>query len=309
MLTIAAAVVVIYFVNAKVYGPEHQVRSYFQALRDGEGERALGLLGARVPEGNPAVLDGEALKASAADLEVLDIAEPASAGDRKADVTVRYSIDGREEQTTFRLQRADRDWLFFDHWTFVPTALPTFTVVSPGQQEATLNGTRVALQDEATTFTAFYPTKLDASFTTEYFAAPSQTGVITSPQDTVQLTLKTAATESLVAAVDAEVREFLDGCTAGQDRLAPAGCPFFHYTDSKMDLPIVWEITAYPQVDIRPVAGDWVLAPLSGRASLSATQTDLFSGVKSALNVEKDFSFAASLRVDGNGVSITPAVD
>ncbi|MCC3265755.1 hypothetical protein [Arthrobacter gengyunqii] len=309
MLTIAAAVVVIYFVNAKVYGPGHQVSSYFQALREGDGERALGLLAAKVPEANAALLDGPALKASAADLEVLEIREPRPAGDDRVDIDVTYALGEEEGQSTFRLTRTEKQWLFFDRWNFVPSVLPTVTVSAPSQQEAVLNGVQVALPEETTTFASFYPARVEASYDSEFFAAPAQSGVLASPQDTASLVLATEATEALTSAVDAKVRDFLAGCTSAQDRLAPPGCPFFHFTDNRVQLPIVWEITEYPEVNIRAVSGNWVLSPLNGKARLTAEQTDLFSGVKSPLEVEKDFSFAAQLSVGSGEVSVSPLID
>lgn len=309
MLTVAAAVVVIYFVNTKSYGPQQQVSSYFSALREGDGERALGLLAAKVPAGNAALLDGEALKASTADLEVLEIGEPSSAGNDRVDIEVRYSLGGEEGRSTFKLDRTGREWLFFDQWSFVPSTLPTLTVVSPSQRVASLNGVAVALPEETTTFTAFYPARAEVSYTSEFFAAPAAAGLLGGPADTVELTLATEATEALRTAVDAEVRTFLAGCTGTQDRLSPTGCPFFHDTDNRVELPIVWEITEYPSVDVRPVSGSWVLSPLTGKARVTATQTDLFSGAKSPLNVEKDFSFAAELSVGGSDVRVSPLVD
>ena len=308
MLTIAAAVVVIYFVNAKVYGPEHQVKNYFSALQEGDGERALGLLAAKVPDANAALLNGEALRASAADLELLEIGDPRDAGGNRMDLEVRYSLGGSEATTTYRLERTGRNWLFFDGWSFVPSSLPTRTVPAANPQEATVNGVQVALPEDTTTFTAFYPGRVEVSYDSKYFAAPAESAVITSPQDTANLVLATEATETLKKEVDADVREFLAGCTSAQDRLAPPGCPFFHYID-RVELPINWEITEYPAVDIRSVSGNWVLAPLNGTVRLTTTQTDLFSGAKSALEIDKDFSFAARLSVGSNGVSVTPLID
>ncbi|WP_146070449.1 hypothetical protein [Arthrobacter sp. 08Y14] len=309
MLTIAAAVVVIYFVNAKVYGPGHQVSSYFDALQEGDGERALGLLAAKVPQSNAALLDGDALRAAAADLELVQIGEPRDAGEDRVDIDVTYAMGAEEAQSTFRLTRTEKHWLFFDQWSFVPSVLPTVTVSAPSQREAVLNGVQVALPEETTTFASFYPTRVEASYESEFFAAPAESGVLTSPRDTVSLVLATEATEALRNAVDAKVRDFLAGCTGAQDRLAPPGCPFFHFTDNRVQPPIVWEITQYPEVNIRSVSGKWVLSPLNGKARLTAEQTDLFSGVKSPLEVEKDFSFAAQLSVGAGEVSVTPLID
>jgi hypothetical protein len=94
MLTVAAAVVVIHFVNAKVYGPGQQISSYFEALQEGDGERALGLLSAKVPQSNAALLDGDALRAAAADLELIQIGEPRDAGDNRVDMDVTYTVTG-----------------------------------------------------------------------------------------------------------------------------------------------------------------------------------------------------------------------
>ena len=309
MLTVAAAVVAIFFVNAKIYGPEHQVSSYLTALKEGDGERALGLLAAKVPNANAALLDDEGLKASTADLEVLEIGEPQDAGANRVDVDVRFSLGGEEETTTYRLERTEKHWLFFDRWSFVPSSLPTLTVTAAGQQQASVNGVPVALPEDTTTFAAFYPARVEVSYTSEFFAAPAQSAFVASPQDTADLVLTTEATEALKEEVDEDVRAFLAGCTSAQDRLAPPGCPFFHFTDNRGQLPIVWEITEYPEVKIRSVSGNWVLSPLNGKARLTATQTDLFSGVKSPLDVEKDFSFAAQLSVGSTEVSVTPLID
>ncbi|WP_461169503.1 hypothetical protein [Arthrobacter sp. Z1-15] len=309
MLTVAAAVVVIFFVNAKIYGPEHQVSSYLTALKEGDGERALGLLAAKVPNANAVLLDDEGLKASTAGLEVLEIGEPRNAGGNRVDLDVRYSLGGEEETSTYRLERTDKHWLFFDRWSFVPSTLPTLTVTAAGQPQASVNGVPVALPEDTTTFAAFYPARVEVSYTSEFFAAAEQTDSITSSQDTADLVLTTEATEALKNEVNEDVRTFLAGCTSAQDRLAPPGCPFFHFTDNRVELPITWEITEYPEVKIRSVSGNWVLSPLNGKARLTATQTDLFSGVKSPLDVEKDFSFAAQLSVGSTEVSVTPLID
>ena len=56
MLTIAAGALAIVLVNAKVYGPQQQVRDYIEALQNGEGGKALGLLRASLTDANPAML-------------------------------------------------------------------------------------------------------------------------------------------------------------------------------------------------------------------------------------------------------------
>ncbi|GAA1909758.1 hypothetical protein GCM10009688_13040 [Arthrobacter gandavensis] len=309
MLSVAAAVVVIWLVNAKVYGPAKQVENYFQALQDGNGALALGILNAEVPQANAALLDSDALRASTEGLEVLGMEEVATSVDGRTNVVVSYRLDGAEQQSTFELEQTGSRWMFFDEWTFRPQSLPTVRVNAPNQNEAQLNGTRVLLPEGTNTFAAFYPSRVAASYTSGYFEAPEQSGVLAAPGESVDLTLRSQATKDLVETVDARVREFLDNCAGEQNRLAPPGCPFYHLTNNRVEPPITWEILEYPTVEISPADGHWVLAPLEGKARVSATQTDLFSGAQSPLVEEKDFTFGARLSVTDTGVSLTAVID
>nr|WP_231704161.1 MULTISPECIES: hypothetical protein [Arthrobacter] len=309
MLTIAAAVVVIWLVNAKVYGPGKQVEDYLQALQDGDGARALGLLNAEVPEANAALLDGEALRASTDGLEVLEITEAGTTVDDRTNVEVTYRLDGIEERSTFELEKTGSRWMFFDQWSFRPDSLPSVRITAANQNEAVLNGTPVVLPEGTNTFAAFYPSRVAASFSSGYFEAPEQSGVLTTASGALDLTLQSQATPELVDAVDARVREFLDNCAGEQNRLAPPGCPFYHLTDNRVEPPITWEIVEYPTVEISPAEGHWGLAPLNGIARVTATQTDLFSGAQSPLVEDKEFSFGARLSVTDGGISLTAVIE
>ena len=309
MLTIAAAVVVIWLVNAKTYGPARQVQNYFQALQDGNGGQALGILNARVPDANAALLDGDPLRASMDGLEVLAMDEVSTSVKGRTDVVVSYRLDGAEQQSTFELEKTGTRWMFFDEWSIRAQELPTVRITAANQNEAVLNGSPVLLPDGSNTFAAFYPSRVAASYASGYFEAPEQGGVLASPDDAMDLTLRSQPTQALVEAVDARVREFLDSCAGEQNRLAPPGCPFYHMTDNRVEPPITWEILEYPKVEISPADGHWVLAPLEGKARVTATQTDLFSGVQSPLVEEKDFTFGARLSVTDGGISLTAVIE
>jgi len=309
MLTIAAAVVVIWLVNAKVYGPSKQVEDYLQALQEGDGARALGLLNAEVPEANAALLGGEALRASTDGLEVLEITEADTTVDDRKNVEVAYRLDGIEERSAFELEKTGSRWLFFDQWSFRPDSLPSVRITAANQNEAVLNGIPVLLPEGTNTFAAFYPSRVAASFSSGYFEAPEQSGVLATASGSLDLTLQSRATPELVDAVDARVREFLDNCAGEQNRLAPPGCPFYHLTDNRVEPPITWEIVEYPTVEISPAEGHWGLAPLNGTARVTATQTDLFSGAQSPLVEEKEFSFGARLSVTDGGISLTAVIE
>src|SRR5688500_12531755 len=81
LLGVAAAAVTIALVNKYMYGPETDVRAYFEDLKDGDGGEALGLLNARVPDSNAAMLDGDPLEAAAAGIEDLEVSTVSDDGE------------------------------------------------------------------------------------------------------------------------------------------------------------------------------------------------------------------------------------
>ncbi len=307
MLTIAAAVVVIYFVNTKTYGPERHIRTYLAAVADGEGEQALGILNAQVPQANAALLDDDALRASVKGLQIREFGEPEDLGEDRVKVPVRYAYGDSEGTTEFVLENTGKQWLFFDTWRFSPSTLPAVQVSAPALREANLNGVRVTLPEGANSFAAFPLSRVAASYESQYLAAPEQQTVVTADSK-AQLNLAPEATKELISKVDTSIRGFLDECTAA-DRLAPPGCPFYHLTNNRVEQPIKWSIAQYPQVKLTQVEGRWLLNPLTGTARVTATQVDLFSGDKSPLVAEEEFTFNAALRVDGEEVTVSPQVE
>ena len=125
MLVVAAGVVAINIVNNSVAGPQQPVREYFDALQKGEGEKALGLLRASVPQSNAAMLDGTALQTAAAGISDVRYGDAEDRGGNQVMVPVDYTIDGSEQRTEFLLEKSGTEWLFFHKWSFVPAALPS----------------------------------------------------------------------------------------------------------------------------------------------------------------------------------------
>lgn len=307
MLTIAAGALAIVLVNAKVYGPQQQVRDYIEALQNGEGGKALGLLRASLPDANPAMLDGEALRQSVAGLENLQLGEAVKTDATHVDVPASYTIKGREYRTTFKLEKVGTNWLFFSRWSFVPSTLPTLQVQVVNETEASLNGMRVALPGGKGTFAAFYPGSYEAHYTSDNFAAPAVETVIDHPNGTEQLSLATAPTPKLVEKATSQIKGFLDQC-ADQKVLQPAGCPFSLPLDRVQNDTIDWDIVKYPTVSIEPFRGSWVVKPLSGTAKLKVVEIDLFTGAAVPRELEQKFDFTGQLSVDGDDVTLTPVV-
>lgn len=312
MLAVCGAIVSVNLVNHSVASPQQPVREYLDALRKGEGERALGLLQASVPDADAAMLDGTALQTSAARIANVKIGDAEARGGKRVIVPMDYTIDGSRLRTEFLLESTGTEWLFFNKWAFVPATLPTVDVTVVNSSEATLNGVPVNMPGGRNTFAVFYPGEYEASLNGHYFSAPPTRATVAGRDvPAAPLNLLTQATDELNQAVASRVKEFLDKCAAEavkQQRLQP-DCPFYHASSNRVvDGTIKWSITEYPKISIEPFDGKWVVAPLDGKARITAQQIDLFSGGSSALDVEHDFSFTTRLDIDGDTIKVTPVL-
>ncbi|WP_120519804.1 hypothetical protein [Arthrobacter celericrescens] len=312
MLAVAACIVAINLVSNTVASPQQPVRDYLDALKRGDGGAALGLLKASVPGGNAAMLDGTALQTAASKVSDVRIGAPESRGGKRVMVPLDYTIDGNELHSEFLLERTGTEWLFFGHWEFVPSSLPTIDVTVVNASEANLNGIPVNLPDGRGSFSVFYPGQYEASLSEQFFTAiPVHTAVTSNDSGQTPLNLLTRTTDSMNRAVAAKIKQYLDNCAeeaTKQQRLQP-DCPFYHVTNSPIEPgTIKWRITQYPKISIEPFAGGWAVAPLNGKARVTAKQIDLFTGQVSNLNEVLDFSFTTRLNIGENSIAVVPQV-
>ena len=309
MLAVAGAIVAVNLVNDSIASPQQPVREYLDALQEGEGEKALGLLRATVPQGNPAMLDGTALQTAAARITGIKYGDAEDRGGNQVMVPVHYTIDGSQLRTEFLLERSGVEWLFFHKWAFVPAALPVLDVTVVNASEATLNGVPVNMPSGRNSFAVFYPGEYEASLTGQYFSAPPIRATLSGREPAPPLNLMTEATDNLKGVVGGKVKEFLDACadTADKQQKLQPDCPFYHTTSNRViDGTIDWSITEYPAVSIEPFGGRWLVAPLDGKARIKAQQVDLFTGTLAELNAVHDFSFTTRLDVDAGSIKVTP---
>ncbi|WP_457964171.1 hypothetical protein M1E17_21840 [Arthrobacter sp. D1-29] len=310
MLAVAGAVVAVNLVNNTVASPQQPVREYLDALHDGDGGKALGLLRAAVPPGNAAMLDGTALQTAASRFTNVKIGKAEERTGEQVMVPMEYTIDGSRLRTEFLLEKTGTEWLFFNTWAFVPSRLPTLDITVVNASEATLNGVPVNMPDGRNSFAVFYPGEYEASLNGEYFAAPPTRATVTSREAPVApLNLLTEATGDLREDVSAKVKEFLDTCAADavkQQKLQP-DCPFYFASNNLVkDGTIKWTVTKYPEVAIEPFDGRWVVSPLDGKAKVEGLQQNSFTGAWFPLNEEVDFSFTTRLDVNGDTINVTP---
>lgn len=310
-LAIAAGILTIFLVNVNVYSPQQQIKAYLQALEDGDGSKALGLLRATIPNANPAMLDGEGLQSAMDGVKDVRIGEAEPAGDERVTIPVEYSVDGNTLTTTFTLEKVDTVWMFFDEWAFVPSVLPTVSASVVNGNHATMNGEKVGLPGGEETFAVFYPGEYTASYKTKYFSAEPAEVTVSTRQDSSssQLTLAAEPTQQLINDVDASLQKYLNEC-AKQDVFYPDNCPFSHPGTPFLapGADISWSVTEYPTVEIDAFNGNWVLKPLTGTAVVRSQQIDTFSGVITPLRAEHDYRFTARLNVSDGSISVTPVV-
>lgn len=307
VLVLAVAGVII--ANRTLFSPSHEVKLLQRYLADGEGAKALGLMKAQVPEGDAVALNGEVLKRTQSGITDFSVDKPQEVqrDSELRTVTAHYKATGVEQQSTYTLRHAGKSWLFFDQWEFEPSTLPSVKIKANTVNEVAVNEQKIPLVAGVSSLPVFYPSVLDASFSTKNFSADTRGVVVTKPaKDPVEISLKTQPTKAFVAAINTQVKKYLDGC-ASQQVLMPSGCPFAYNTSARVDSSTIkWNINNYPTIDVSYYNGAWVLSPLKTTATLTLTEQDLRTGAKEKKTVKDTYSFTADLTTSTTEVSVVP---
>ena len=307
VLSVAAAAVTIALVNKYQYGPETDVKAYFDALQAGDGAAALGALNAEVPDSNAALLDGEPLEAAAEKLDDVEISTVSSTSDQ-AVVRADYTLDGQEHSSEFTLHPADTQWGFFTVWDFDRTTLPTMHVTMPGSTAVDINGESVALTDSARDFAVFYPGIYTGSYTSPMVTAEPEQTLVTDPDAETDLTLDASPSDELKSQASEQIKTYLDTC-AEQDTLYPAGCPFSYEFSGRVQDSVKWSIIEYPTTEIRlsgPNVDRWGLMDAPGTAKIEFISVNLLDGKTSQVSEEVPFTFKGTLEVTEEEATVTP---
>ncbi|WP_114597622.1 zinc ribbon domain-containing protein [Renibacterium salmoninarum] len=308
LLSIAAAIITIQVVNANLYGPQQPVRDYLQALQDGDGSRALGLLGANLPNASAALLDGQALKTAAAGISDIQVGNPTTLDNGRVKISVNFQMAGSGHSSDFTLEPVGSQWIFFNKWKFVPTSLPVLDVSVVNQTQATINGVDVPMPAGKNTFSLLYPGSYEAGYQGKLFTAKPGTVLVDSPISRPSpVTLAPEPSAELVDQVNKALKQYTDQC-AQQKVLRPSGCPLNYRTNNRITGDIAWTIVSYPQAAISAYNGSWVIAPLKFKAEIKFSEKDSLSGAASDVDKVQEFFFSAKLNISGEKVEVTPVV-
>ncbi|MGL3807049.1 hypothetical protein ACSYDW_13225 [Paeniglutamicibacter sp. R2-26] len=309
VLLAVAAVSVIVLVNHTVFGPGQKVKDLQTHLAAGEGAAALGLLNATVPEGNGLLLDGDGLRAASAEVKDFTVGkpEPVPGSGNVVQVTASYTVHGTQQQTNYSLQSLGRDWLFFDHWDFVPSILPTVDISASITNAVDVNGLPAPLDHGRTSVPVIAPAVVTAGFETPNFAADSRGIAVTDPNaQGTALKLRTEPTKALVEEVNGQIKKYLDEC-AGQQVLMPASCPMSHTTSARVRSDSIhWSIMDYPKAEIVAYNGQWALRPLTVKTRLKLTEQDLRTGAYAERSIDAGFGFTAQLEAGTTKARVVP---
>lgn len=294
-------------INRLVYGPEGQVRAYFAAVREGDGSKALGILGAQVPEADASMLDGDALRASLEGVHQLQTTDTVVRdGGERATVTVSYQVNDQRHSSEFNLHKVGSHWGVFDQWAIDQGTLPTVHVDAKALSAATLNGQKVAVKGGSQDFAVTFPGVYQVTYESALYSSVSDSTLITAPGEAPALTLDLEPSPTAVASVRQQVKTYLDTCAA-QNSLYPTGCPFEYAFNGRVAGDLTWLITEYPEPEINLANGAWSLSESQGKAEISFTALDLYTGKKEQVNQEVIFEVAGSLATADETVTFTPA--
>lgn len=287
------------------YGPVAQVRTYFEAIQDGQGGRALSLLNAEVPQGDGAVMDGKPLRQAARSIEDVRY-EVVEKDDDAATVRAEYRINDADASTDFALHRTGTWGGLFTTWEIDPVELPVLKVSAPTTGAATLNQRKVGVPQGGQSFPVFYPGVYAADYASDLLSAPEVTTTVTVPDRPVDpLKLAVEPSQKVKDSVKAQVGEQLARCTQ-QDSLYPSGCPFEYDFDGRVDGDVVWSITQYPNASAKVRSdGSWELVNPSGSARVDFQQMDLYTGEVSKVSQTVKFTIKADIQPEGDDVVVT----
>lgn len=353
VLALAAGGIAIGTANATVYSPEAQVQDYLDALAAGEGGTAMSLASSGAEAGLPAgtatsLLQGEALQTGMAALGELTVTRGTDAPDgRSTEVSVGYAVDGRQHSTTFSVEKAGRDWLFFDRWRMAAVPVQTVQVApvnlpteaASGPVTAAVNGVQAPLASAGSPvgadgeggtdgedgggartgqgFAVLPPLVVDATFESTYLAADParlvvEQAVPAEPAEPAVLDLAMQYTDAVSGEVNRQLEAYLTGCTE-QKVLQPAGCPMGYDTVNRIPPDTIeWSVTGDLQATVVPLPAEGedttVMEPVEAHADLTLQEIDLVTGERLPVEHRDPFTLEADLDVTAETVTLTPRV-
>ncbi|GAA1183577.1 hypothetical protein [Nesterenkonia xinjiangensis] len=250
------------------------------------------------------LLDGEALRHSAGQLEGLSITERSDGAD------LAFTVDGEPHESHVPMSREGSSWLFFDDWKLEPEALTEVQLSVPAAElggigQIEVNEQPVNLHEDGATLAAFVPSVIDVDIDSDWLSGSAREVVVADGEHSVEIDLE--ASETAAQLLHDEVEEYLTSC-ADQQVLMPSGCPMGVQTPNSVDASTIsWEMPDPADIALTFDDDGW---SVTGASSLSATVTfeslDHFDGDE--LDESHDISFGLDIQVSASGEDLVVSV-
>jgi hypothetical protein len=213
----------------------------------------------------------------------------------------------------FVLTRTGNNFGVFEGWAFaeLPVAEATVTVLHDAAFDignsgaidlrSTPSGEEATVWGGTGTFLVFAPGNYVLSRTAKFLTSEPVELNVTTPGETVEVTVDVQANDAFNAEVQEQVDEYLEKCTE-QQVLQPAGCPFGYTTGNRIIGDPTWEIDQLPVVTVVPGETTWAVIDARGTMRITGEVQSLYDGTISPLDeiVETVFSIRIVIRADGN---------
>lgn len=304
-VVLTAGIVTVVQLNAAQFSAQTFAQRYIDALRSGDGGTALGLLTDPTVTGDAALLDGDALRASMARMENIQVGQ-ARAEEKDAVVPVSYTLDGHHHEVQLHVRHEGHNWLFFDRWSMQEPLSHVSVSTDANVSRILVNGTPAPVEDAKASLATFIPATVNITDDGKYLAAESKTLSVESAGKSVPAELDTGPTDELIKAVQKDINDYLDKC-AEQKVLQPTGCPLSHNTIERVDpTTIEWEISDYPKVKIEEDGDGWDVPVLDFQARIKYTGIDLMTGEAKKQNINMNSEVDADLKLAPNQYYVKP---
>jgi hypothetical protein len=285
--------------NATMYSSSGFVDTYLNALARHDAASARELPGVVASEDSAAnLLVDDAL----GDLTEIDLIGEDVTDDGVRVLSYEYNIGGVLAQSAFRVVQTGAFLGLFPTWEFESSPLATVAVEVLHDDRFRANAVALTTDDQPTEsggFLVFTPGLYEFDHKSTYLGADTVSVPISEPGSVTSVQVNVQANSYFTEQVDAELREFLDGC-ATQEVLLPTGCPFGKGFENRIDSAPAWSIATYPDVEVIPgdEVGDWLVPQTPAAAHLSVEVKSLFDGTRTQFDEDVPFTVAYAISID-----------
>jgi hypothetical protein len=287
--------------NATLYSSSGFVDTYLNALARHDATTARELPGVLASEDSAAnLLVDDAL----GDLSEIELVGKEVDSDGVHTLDYEYNAGGVLGESTFRVVQTGAFLGLFPTWEFESSPLATVAVTVLHDERFRANSVDLTTDDQPTEsggFLVFTPGLYSFDHESTYLDADEVAVPISEPGSVTAVQVNVQANSYFIEQVDAELRQFLDGC-ATQEVLLPTGCPFGKGFENRIDTTPAWSIADYPDVEVIPgdEVGDWLVPQTPAAAHLSVEVQSLFDGTRTQFDEDVPFTVSYAISIDTN---------